>query len=250
MRDERGVQPPPDRSPQASSLLVRVLAVPVVIGVLLVGLWLIAGRVASGYWTSIALGVAWFVAASFLFGRLTKKQLALRPFVRGAFAATAIAAAVAFYWTSVRETSIDEQVVTGVPASSLAQAAERPRRGSAPESPTSSAPRTSVQVAAANVEPVSHSGRGRAAVVRKPDGAVRLTLTDFDIDPGPMVVVRLVAGDRDEGADFVELGDLKATQGNQQYVIPEGTDLARYRTVVFWCVPFSQSLARAQLRPS
>ena len=87
-------------------------------------------------------------------------------------------------------------------------------------------------------------------MVRLPDGGLRLTLRDFDIDPGPMVVVRLVAGDDDAAADHVLLGDLKATQGNQQYTIPKGTDLTRYSTVVFWCVPFSQSLARASLRPS
>ena len=100
------------------------------------------------------------------------------------------------------------------------------------------------------VEAVSHSGSGRAAVVRLADGRLKLTLRDFDIDPGPMVVVRLVAGDDDAGSDHVARGDLKATRGNQQYAIPKGTNLRRYRTVVFWCVPFSQSLARAGLRPS
>jgi len=242
----------PARAPAArpAPLVARLLAVPAVVAVLLLGLWLVAGRVAGGYWTSIGLGTAWFVVASVLFGRLTKARPSFRPFVRGAFAATAVVAVVAFYWTSVRETSIDEQVVTGVPQSRLAEAPERPAPESDPAAAPSPAPRMNVQVAAGRVEPVSHSGRGRAAVVRMPDGDLRLTLTDFDVDPGPMVVVRLVAGDRDEGGDHVELGELKATKGNQQYTVPRGTDLDRYRTVVFWCVPFSQSLARAVLRAS
>jgi len=174
----------------------------------------------------------------------------LRPFVRGAFAATALAAVVAFYWTSVRETSIDEQVVTGVPASRLADPSEPAAEASAPEGSAAPKRRMSVQVAGDEVEPVGHSGRGRAAVVRTPGGALRLTLTGFDIDPGPMVVVRLVAGRRDEGADFVELGDLEATRGKQQYAIPRRTALRRYRTVVFWCVPFSnRSPGRRCARP-
>ncbi len=229
-------------------LAVRLLAVPVVVAVLLVGLWLVAGRIAGGYWTSIALGTAWFVVASIGFGRLTKPRPAFRPFVRGAFAATALAAVVAFYWTSIRETTVDEQLVTGVPASRVAEApapADGARRAER-DRPR----RENVQVASGDVEAVSHSAGGRAAVVRLPDGRLRLTLRDFDIDPGPMVVVRLVAGDDDDAADHVLLGDLKATRGNQQYTIPQGTDLRRYDTVVFWCVPFSQSLARTVLRPS
>jgi len=238
-------------SNRPAPLALRLLAVPVVVAVLVLGLWLVAGRIAGGYWTSIGLGAAWFVLASFGFGRLTKARPAFRPFVRGAFAATALAAVVAFYWTSVRETTIDEPVVTGVPAGGIAEAPERRaetsgrRRRDAPPHR-----RRNEQVAAGAVEPVGHSGKGRAAVVRTARGDLRLTLTEFDIDPGPMVVVRLVAGERDEGGDFVELGDLKATRGNQQYAIPGRTDLERYRTVVFWCVPFSQSLARAALRPS
>lgn len=227
-------------------LALRLLTVPLVVAVRLAGLWLVAGRVAGGYWTSIALGTAWFVAASIGFGRLTKPRPAFRPFVRGAFAATALVAVFAFYWTSIRETTVDEQLVTGVPARDVA---ERPgRAGSMPQ--RDRARPENVQVATGEVEAVSHSGKGRAAVVRLAGGGLRLTLRDFDIDPGPMVVVRLVAGDDDGDADHVELGGLKGTRGNQQYPVPKSTDLRRYRTVVFWCVPFSQSLARARLNAS
>lgn len=47
--------------------------------------------------------------------------------------------------------------------------------------------------------------------------------------------------------EFRDLGPLKGSRGDQQYEIPRGVDLDRYRTVVFWCVPFSQALARARL---
>jgi hypothetical protein len=238
-------------------LALRLLAVPVVVAVLLVGLWLVAGRVAGGYWTSIALGTAWFVVASIAFGRLTKPRPAFRPFVRGAFAATALAAVVAFYWTSIRETTVDEQLVTGVPASQAAEApaaADGARRAEG-ERPEASAPSATALAARTCRSPTAPSRRSATA------GAAARRSSACPTGPAadPARVRHRPGADgrgaargrrRRRRADHVLLGDLKATRGNQQYTIPKGTDLARYRTVVFWCVPFSQSLARAALRPS
>ena len=47
--------------------------------------------------------------------------------------------------------------------------------------------------------------------------------------------------------DYKDLGRLKGNRGNQQYAIPRSVDLRRYRSVIFWCVPFTQTLARANL---
>jgi hypothetical protein len=49
-------------------------------------------------------------------------------------------------------------------------------------------------------------------------------------------------------SDFVDLGVLKANIGNQNYEIPEGTDLAKYKTVVIWCKAFSVLFGSADLR--
>ena len=100
---------------------------------------------------------------------------------------------------------------------------------------------------------MAHKAGGKAAVVR--DGGRRLlTLSrGFRIDPGPRVKVYLVAGRvRRDGdvQDFVDLGKLKGSKGRQQYRIPAGVNVAKYRTVVFWCVPFTQALARAELARS
>lgn len=61
------------------------------------------------------------------------------------------------------------------------------------------------------------------------------------------LVPRGVRTDGQVRRDFVDLGTLKGNRGNQQHRIPSRTDLRRYREVVFWCVPFTQTLARAQL---
>jgi peroxiredoxin len=116
--------------------------------------------------------------ASVAFGRLTKPRPAFRPFVRGAFALTALAAVFAFYWTSIRETTVNETIVTGVPGQPGRRGAARGPTGAA-RGPTADRPRPraprrqNVQVATGAVEAVSHSGSGRAAVVRLADGALR-----------------------------------------------------------------------------
>ncbi len=117
------------------------------------------------------------------------------------------------------------------------------------------------------VRAVGHDAGGRAAVVIS--GATRadcrrptsrsctrrtLTLRDFEIDPGPRVRVWLVPrsarGDGQIPRDYKDLGRLKGNRGNQQYTIPGSVDLRRYRSVIFWCVPFTQTLARANLSAS
>ena len=97
------------------------------------------------------------------------------------------------------------------------------------------------------MRPEGHSASGTARVVRLAGGGRRLTLSDgFEIDPGPQVRVYLATDA--SGATFEDIGALKGSKGDQQYAIPRGVDLGRYDTVVFWCVPFSQSLASAALR--
>ncbi len=108
-----------------------------------------------------------------------------------------------------------------------------------------------VQLLHGKVRAVGHDARGTAAVVRTGDGRRLLTLRSFAIDPGPRVRVWLVPraarGDRRIDDDYKDLGKLKGNRGNQQYRIPGSVDLRRYTSVIFWCVPFTQTLARANL---
>ena len=103
------------------------------------------------------------------------------------------------------------------------------------------------------VRAVGHDASGKAAVVLTGSKRV-LTLRSFAIDPGPQVRVWLVPrsakGDGQVPKDHKDLGKLKGNKGNQQYTIPASVDLRRYRSVVFWCVPFTSTLARADLTAS
>ena len=107
-----------------------------------------------------------------------------------------------------------------------------------------------VELLHGTVRAASHDAKGKAAVVLTGRKRV-LTLRNFHIDPGPQVRVYLVPrgvkGNGDVRKDFKDLGKLKGNKGNQQYRIPGSVDLRRYRSVIFWCVPFTQTLARANL---
>jgi electron transfer DM13 len=46
----------------------------------------------------------------------------------------------------------------------------------------------------------------------------------------------------------VNLGRLKANIGNQNYQIPEGTDITKYDTVLIWCRAFSVLFGSADLK--
>ncbi|MDQ3723561.1 MAG: DM13 domain-containing protein [Actinomycetota bacterium] len=111
-----------------------------------------------------------------------------------------------------------------------------------------------VELLHGKVRAVGHSAGGRAAVVQMSGGRRVLTLRGFRIDPGPRVRVWLVPrsakGDGNIPDDYRDLGRLKGNRGNQQYTIPASVDLRRYRSVIFWCVPFTQTLARADLARS
>jgi hypothetical protein len=45
----------------------------------------------------------------------------------------------------------------------------------------------------------------------------------------------------------VELGKLKGNEGDQNYEIPVGTDLAKFRTVAIYCERFNATFGAAPL---
>jgi electron transfer DM13 len=102
---------------------------------------------------------------------------------------------------------------------------------------------------------VAHETRGSATVHRLADGKRVLRLTDFVTSNGPDVRVYLVAAndasdnETVKKAGFVELGKLKGNEGDQNYDIPSGLDLDRYRAVTIWCRRFSVNFATAPLTP-
>jgi hypothetical protein len=110
---------------------MRILVVPAVAAVLVFGLWITAGKITNSYELSIALSVAWLVVASAVIGKSIKRwRPDLRGWARTGTVLTSVVVAAWFYWTSIRETTVNERVVRGVRISVVqpesAMAAERP----------------------------------------------------------------------------------------------------------------------------
>lgn len=103
---------------------------------------------------------------------------------------------------------------------------------------------------------VAHETRGTASVHDLGGDRRVLRLTDFATSNGPDVRVYLVAAqDASDNetvtkAGFIELGKLKGNEGDQNYEIPAGTDLTKYRAVTIWCRRFAVNFATAPLTPA
>jgi hypothetical protein len=100
---------------------------------------------------------------------------------------------------------------------------------------------------------LAHETKGAATVHQLPDGKRILRLTNFETSNGPDVHVYLVAAEvaNDNAtvkqAGFVDLGSLKGNKGDQNYDVPAGTDLDKYKSVSIWCARFGVNFGAATL---
>jgi Electron transfer DM13 len=91
-----------------------------------------------------------------------------------------------------------------------------------------------------------HDAMGIARVIPVGGGENVLRLEDLVVTNGPDLYVYLSI---DKSAfNFVNLGRLKANIGNQNYLIPAGTDMTKYDTVLIWCRAFSVLFGSADLK--
>ena len=89
-----------------------------------------------------------------------------------------------------------------------------------------------------------HDAEGTASVLEA-DGSRVLRLEDFRSTNGPDLYVYLATDS--SASDYVSLGTLKGNSGNQNYPIPEGTDLQKYDEVLIWCKAFGVLFGSAQI---
>ncbi|MCV0366197.1 MAG: DM13 domain-containing protein [Nitrosopumilus sp.] len=90
-----------------------------------------------------------------------------------------------------------------------------------------------------------HDAQGDAYTIPLEDKSNILRLENFESTNGPDLYVYLSIDDN--ASDIVNLGKLKANKGNQNYDIPEGTDLQKYNKVLIWCKSFSVLFGSAEL---
>ncbi|MGI0051860.1 MAG: DM13 domain-containing protein [Nitrososphaeraceae archaeon] len=90
-----------------------------------------------------------------------------------------------------------------------------------------------------------HNAEGYAKILTLSDGSQILRLEDFRSTNGPDV--HLYLSTDKQANNFIDLGRLKANNGDQNYQIPIDTDFNKYKYVLIWCQPFSVLFGSAQL---
>jgi hypothetical protein len=90
-----------------------------------------------------------------------------------------------------------------------------------------------------------HDAQGDAYTIPLENGGNVLRLENFESTNGPDLFVYLATDDN--ASEFINLGELKASKGNQNYEIPENTDLGKYNKVLIWCKAFGVLFGSAEL---
>ncbi len=109
-------------------------------------------------------------------------------------------------------------------------------------------------VATGNFHGAAHKTSGRATIYSV-EGKETLRITNFKTSNGPDVhVVLIAATDAQDNENFldksverVELGKLKGNEGDQDYAIPSGTDLSKFKAVSIYCERFNANFGAAPL---
>ena len=98
-----------------------------------------------------------------------------------------------------------------------------------------------------------HKGSGQATIYQASDGSHLLRLEDFKTTNGPDLHVVLSPSPNPQSsaevktAGYVDLGKLKGNIGNQNYPIPEETEIDAQMSVVIYCKPFQVVFSVAML---
>jgi len=92
-----------------------------------------------------------------------------------------------------------------------------------------------------------HYGRGTATLVETAAGAWVVRFEDFSVRNGPDLYVYLSPDPAGYVKGGVELGRLKATDGEFNTKVPAGVDVSKLKSVVIWCKQFAVQFAVAPL---
>ena len=154
-----------------------------------------------------------------------------------------------------KATKPTEPTPTPTPTTAPAAPAPESEPESGAPSPAPTATRApeaqDVELARGRFEDAEHSTTGLARVLQLADGSRVLRLEDLATSDGPDLHVWISNqpsggewGSYDEDR-YVRLGELKATNGNQNYAIPASADLRGMTTIVIWCDRFNVAFGTA-----
>lgn len=100
---------------------------------------------------------------------------------------------------------------------------------------------------------IDRKGSGSARLYRLPGGRLALRMENFATDPNTDLFVWLSEARRPRNtreayrAPHVEVAGLKSTLGDQNYMLPQGVDASKIRSIVIWCEPVQNAYTAATL---
>ncbi len=176
-----------------------------------------------------------------------------RPWVIGVLVLTVVGAGFGLYWFQPWKLWQDETVQEALPETVNSSKAPVQVPSGEPSAPAPTGP---VTLASGELISHEHSTSGKVRLVRLSDGSHVVRLEDLDTSNGPDLRVWLTDAPVKEGragwgvfddGDHISLGKLKGNKGNQNYVVPENIDPARFSSVSIWCDRFDVSFGAAEL---
>lgn len=174
---------------------------------------------------------------------------------------TAVALPLFQPWRLFTGKVVDEALPGADPISMTTSSSAPPtisvgRPATAPPAATATTPKRPERLTTGTFISHEHKTAGTASILKLPDGSRVLRLEALDTSDGPDLEVwlsdaQVVSGKAgwhtfDDGK-YRSLGQLKGTQGNQNYAIPADVDLTALRSVSIWCNRFNVSFGAATL---
>lgn len=197
-------------------------------------------------------------------GKLRRIRSFLRGFIRRhpVFSSIAAGLGVGFVvfvlvWFQPQKLFLDQKVNEGLPGAIESPAAAAPSASAASAAPSPApaqspnAPKLTV-LASGTFRSLEHGTSGKARILRRSDGSLFLRFDDLNTSNGPDLHVylsQIPAGDdwHAYGERFIDLGKLKGNIGDQNYSLPAGIDLSKFKSAVVWCRRFAVGFGVAGL---
>ena len=145
-----------------------------------------------------------------------------------------------------RKTRIDEVAPQSKEAITTSDTTMTETSKYTPTPPAQEAGSVTKEVFATVIGTTGHPGSGTVRIIKTESGDV-MRYENFKTLNGPDLFVYL-AKDLD-AEEYVNLGELKATEGNVNYAVPQGTNVQDYRYVMVWCKQFGVLFNYADLSP-
>ena len=149
-----------------SRLALALVSIPVVVAVVLAGIWVTGGVITNSFTVSMWLTAAWMGLAGVVCLAIAVRSRLLRWPVVGAYVVTAAVAGVYLGSSVFLDKTVNEQVATAAPAPPAA-AAEPDRQARTPRN---------VRLRVGRFESVRHPAAGTATLIRLAKGGRVLTL--------------------------------------------------------------------------